>query len=325
MVSSIQVRKTGYAYLVDERHFLIAQREEKPGTERLQDLSKRPFIQQLLLKNGGSETAYLGLKGVEVLGRSARIESVNWHVVVELPLAEAYAPVRRMLLFMLGALCLSAFAALGLGLLLSRRFVNPLSALTAASKHIESGDFSVRVRIADRHELGTLAAAFNTMTTKLEELIAGLKRNVAELERKGAELQKSEARFRALFEQAAVGVAQVITETGRFVHINQKYCAIVGYSQTEMMRLTIYQLIHPDDLQFDLDNMTRLKNGEIREFSMDKRYFHKSGRILWVNLTVSPMWRTGETPDFHIAIVTDITLRKQARLSVSSLPYMARK
>lgn len=125
-------------------------------------------------------------------------------------------------------------------------------------------------------------------------------------------LMESEHRFRVLFEQAAVGVAQIESKTGRFLNINEKYCSIVGYSIEEMIDLTFQKITHPDDLQEDLGNMAKLRSGEIREFSMEKRYFHKDGSIVWVNLTVSPMWEPGAEPDFHIAVVENITERKEA-------------
>lgn len=58
--------------------------------------------------------------------------------------------------------------------------------------------------------------------------------------------------------------------------------------------------------------MDRLLAGELREFTMEKRYYHKSGAIVWVNLTVSPTWRPGEAPSNHIAVVEDITERRHA-------------
>ena len=126
------------------------------------------------------------------------------------------------------------------------------------------------------------------------------------------ELIESETRFRTLFEQAGVGVAQVMSETGQFVRINKRYCDIVGYSRNKIVKLAFQEIMHPDDLQAYMNNMQLLIKGEIRKFSMEKRYLHKNGSIIWVNLTVSPMWRAGETPYYHIAVVEDITARKKA-------------
>jgi len=115
-----------------------------------------------------------------------------------------------------------------------------------------------------------------------------------------------------IFEQAAIGVAQIVTSSGQFYKVNKKYCDIVGYSEEEMLKINFMSLTHPEDLKADLDNMELLKSGKIREFSREKRYSHKNGDIVWVNLTVSPMWNPGEMPDYHIAVVQDITERKQA-------------
>ncbi|MCB1190928.1 MAG: EAL domain-containing protein [Leptospiraceae bacterium] len=123
-------------------------------------------------------------------------------------------------------------------------------------------------------------------------------------------------KFRALFEQAAVGVAEIDSYSGQFITINQKYCDIVGYSEEEMKTLSFQKLTHPDDIQEDLSNMKLLVEGEIREFSMEKRYFHKNGSLVWVKLTVSPLWSLGERPSRHIAVVEDITQKKQAEIAL---------
>ncbi len=133
-------------------------------------------------------------------------------------------------------------------------------------------------------------------------------------ERKLAEeaLRESEARLRAVFEQAAVGVAVLETATGRFVRINNKYCEMLGYDESEMLHLDFQTITHPADLEGDLSRMERLKSGRIREFEMEKRYWHKDGHLLWVTLSVSPLWAPGQQPTFHLAIVQDITERKLA-------------
>lgn len=163
----------------------------------------------------------------------------------------------------------------------------------------------MRINDKTKEQLIEESAVMRQRITELEKL---------ETERRKTEesLKESEKRFRVLFEQAAVGVAQIISETGQFVRTNQKYCDIVGYSLEEMGNLTFQKITHPDDLQEDLNNMKLLIKGEIREFSMEKRYFHKNGSIVWVNLAVSPMWKAGEKPDYHIAVVEDITKRKKA-------------
>ncbi|MDP1580725.1 MAG: PAS domain S-box protein [Candidatus Didemnitutus sp.] len=137
-------------------------------------------------------------------------------------------------------------------------------------------------------------------------------------ERKRAEmaLRASESRFRTLFEQAAVGVGEIATKTGCFLKVNERYCNIVGYASEEMHRLDFPSITHPADLPADRNNMQRLIRGEIREFSMEKRYIRKDGSFVWVLLTVSPLWEPGEEPTSHIAVVEDINERKLAEATL---------
>ncbi len=131
-------------------------------------------------------------------------------------------------------------------------------------------------------------------------------------ERKQVEeaLRESENRFRTVFEQAAVGMAQVETGTGRFVRVNQRYCEIAGYTADELLAQDFQSITHPDDLPEDLRNLERLRSGEIREYAMEKRYVGKDGSVSWVRLTVSPMWAPGEVPNYNIAVVENISGRK---------------
>lgn len=132
-------------------------------------------------------------------------------------------------------------------------------------------------------------------------------------------LKASEVHFRTLFEQAAVGVAEIDTLSGRFLAINRKYCDIVGYSEAEMLQLDFPSITYPDDLADDMAHMEQLKSGQIRSFNLEKRYFHKDGHLVWVDLTVSPMWSPGDPPDKNIAIVQDITLRKEVEGQLEQL------
>jgi formate hydrogenlyase transcriptional activator len=125
------------------------------------------------------------------------------------------------------------------------------------------------------------------------------------------ELADSEARFRSTFEQAAVGVAQVSIE-GQFLRVNRKFCDIVGYSKGETLDLTFQDLTHPDDLKADLKHLEELLKGKTENYSMEKRYFRKDGSIVWANLTVSLLSDRGGNPQYFVAIIKDISVRKKA-------------
>jgi diguanylate cyclase (GGDEF)-like protein/PAS domain S-box-containing protein len=134
-------------------------------------------------------------------------------------------------------------------------------------------------------------------------------------------LAESELHLRTIFEQAAVGVALIDSNSGRFLRVNQRYCDIAGYTAQEMLDNTFMGITHPDDLEADLANMARLRAGDIREFTMEKRYVRKDGSTVWVSLSVSPTWEPGEASSHHIAVVQDITGRKLAEAEAHSLAF----
>lgn len=122
----------------------------------------------------------------------------------------------------------------------------------------------------------------------------------------------TEVKFKTLFDQAPVGIAKLETATGHFIEVNKEYSRLTGYSIAELKELDFRQITHIEDLEEDVSNMEKLIRGEINEFSMEKRYISKSGKEIWVNLIVAPLWKKGEKPLHHIAIVEDITEKKEA-------------
>jgi PAS domain S-box-containing protein len=125
-------------------------------------------------------------------------------------------------------------------------------------------------------------------------------------------LSVGEIRLSALFDQAPVGMALLDSVTGRFQDMNAKYCEITGYSQEEMRALTFMDITHPDDLRSDLDHMAGPLRGQGGSFQTDQRYCRKDGVTVWVRLTCIPVRRDATESRLHVAIVEDITLRKQA-------------
>ena len=125
-------------------------------------------------------------------------------------------------------------------------------------------------------------------------------------------LRESEKRFRATFEQAAVGVAHSSLD-GRLLLMNQKLCDIVGYTPEEIVTKSYQEVTHPDDLVAELEYARRLIAGEVESCSYEKRYIRKDGAFIWVNLTASVVRdeETGE-PYCFVAIIQDISARKAA-------------
>lgn len=137
-----------------------------------------------------------------------------------------------------------------------------------------------------------------------------------------AAMQESNAQFRAIFEQAAVGVALIDSNTCRFLNVNQRACDIARLTRRQMMATTFMHIAHPDDAQANQEQMEKLKAGKIQTFTMEKRHLHADGSITWIDLTVSPMWKKGEPPSRHIAIMQDITERKLVEQSLARTTQM---
>lgn len=126
-----------------------------------------------------------------------------------------------------------------------------------------------------------------------------------------AALLESEQRFRAIFENAPIGIAR-LSLTGQFLQINEVYSKIVGYSREEMLSQQFnFQLITlPEDRETNMTLIKRLLNGESSSYSVEKRYVHKSGSTVWVNLSVSLLRDTSGKPMYFINAAQDITSRK---------------
>lgn len=121
-----------------------------------------------------------------------------------------------------------------------------------------------------------------------------------------------EIKFKTIFDQAAIGIAHVDSITGNLIEVNDQYCMMLGYSFEEMRNMSFRDITYKDDLEDNLKQLERLKNGEITELNMEKRYVHKNGNLIWVNITYSPLWKKGQKPSSHISIVEDITSKKEA-------------
>jgi PAS domain S-box-containing protein len=118
-------------------------------------------------------------------------------------------------------------------------------------------------------------------------------------------LQESEERFRVVFEQAAVGIT-VISPAGRFLRANQRFCEIIGYSESELLKQKVSQITHPDDLALDLTYAQQMLAGNISSFSMRKRYIRKDGEACWVNLAGSIVRDAQNAPLYFIGVIVDI-------------------
>ena len=203
-------------------------------------------------------------------------------------------------------------AGMVFALVISRTINRSLAALTAGAERIGGGDLDFRMELAGNDEFGQLAGAFNSMVSNLQEVTASrdeLNAEIAERSKAEKALRESEKRFRATFEQAAVGIA-LVSPRGGWLRVNRKLCAIVGYPEDKLRQLTFQDITHPDDLDTDLEFYRRVLAGEIPTYSLEKRYIRLDGSPVWINLTVSLVRDDDGTPAYFISVIEDIDQRK---------------
>jgi diguanylate cyclase (GGDEF)-like protein/PAS domain S-box-containing protein len=156
------------------------------------------------------------------------------------------------------------------------------------------------------HGIGRLEFGGKGQPVKMRGVI----KDITESKLAEMQLRDSEERFRATFEQAAVGIVHASFE-GRILRSNERFSDILGYTSDELVGFTVQQITAPDDLADSAELMRRVANGTIAE-AIEKRYIRKDGALSWVKMTLSIQRDTQGRPLHYAAIVEDINARKAA-------------
>ena len=124
-------------------------------------------------------------------------------------------------------------------------------------------------------------------------------------------LRASEERFRATFEEAAVGMALTDLQ-GRFLRVNRRFCGVLGYTHDELLQKTILDITHPDDLGKNLIAHIQRSGHDASSLPIEKRYLHKDGSVVWAELSGSMVRDANGKPAYYIGVINDISERQQA-------------
>ncbi len=124
-------------------------------------------------------------------------------------------------------------------------------------------------------------------------------------------LRESEGSYRGVFENAAVGIDLVDAE-GRFLQVNGSLTKMLGYSQDELLKRTIFDITHPEDVEVSRTKHEEMVRGETASYRFEKRYVRMNGELLWAEVSVSPVCGPDGAHVATIAVITDITERKKA-------------
>ncbi|MGH9554225.1 MAG: HD domain-containing phosphohydrolase [Terriglobales bacterium] len=282
LLRRLEAASTGglLAYVVDRRGRLVASSTPKYATGR--DMGQFEIVKSFVELGGKAriaETKPFTLEEngnpEEMLGTYSPVPSLEWAVIAQKPQREAYREVREMERTALMLALAAAFGSVLISIYAARRITTPLQVLTESSRAIAKGDFSHRVRLKSRTEIGELAATFNLMSGDLERLVADLKRAAEE--------------NRTLFLNSIQMLAGAVDEKDPYTkgHSDRvtRYSVILatemGLLQEEIEKIRISALLH-DVGKIGIEDRILKKPGALTpdEFEIMKTHTTKGANIL---------------------------------------------
>ncbi len=147
-------------------------------------------------------------------------------------------------------------------------------------------------------------------------IVAGTIQDVTDRRQAEKTSRQNEELFRAAFENTLVG--QVFTSlTGQLLNVNEAFCRMLGYLPQELLQVEFATLTHPDDRELNLHTMQQLLQGKQRTCRFEKRYLHKNGAVVWVDIGVSVVYDGEGKPRHFVTYTQDITERKRTEVALS--------
>ncbi|MFN8625518.1 MAG: PAS domain S-box protein [Candidatus Binatia bacterium] len=186
--------------------------------------------------------------------------------------------------------------------------------VAAIKRDIEvSGEFSGEIG-GYRRDGSAFVSAYRNSPVQLSgrRYRLGLFQDITEQKRADAALRESAELFHNAFDHASIGMSLVAPDRG-IVRVNHAFCAILGYSKEELVGLTFRELIHPDDLAAAQADASRVAAGEIDVYRAERRYRHKSGRLLYAQSGVSVVRDRDGNVRFYVTQLDDVTERRTAQ------------
>jgi diguanylate cyclase (GGDEF)-like protein/PAS domain S-box-containing protein len=143
-------------------------------------------------------------------------------------------------------------------------------------------------------------------------------RDIDEQKRAEATLRESEARFRAIFDSAAAGIA-LAGPDGGIVQVNRKFQDMLGYEPAEVMGLKAEDFAYPEEREASAENTRQALAAMPEGYRIEKRYRRKDGSAIWVDLSVSPILDAGGRVAALLAVILDITESYKVRTALAEM------
>jgi PAS domain S-box-containing protein len=185
------------------------------------------------------------------------------------------------------------------------------AAIEKAMKYGSFYDLELQLITAEGNEKWTRAIGQAEFETGECVRLFGTFQDIDSQKRIQDKLQISEDKFRGAFEHSAIGMA-LTSIGGEWLKVNKRLQEILGYDESELLSLTFLDITHTDDRARNMEFVRKILKGDISSYSLEKRFIHKSGKIVPVLLSVSLVRDITGAPMHFVTQIEDMTVRKQA-------------
>ena len=253
--------------------------------------------------------------GSRRIGALSDVSGSPWTIWVGYPRAAILQPAREFLRRATIAALIFVALALILSRLVTRRITSPLINLSRAAAAMAAGDYSQRVAIRRRDEIGQLGQDFNTMAAHVAGAQHDLEAQIKERKQAVEALIESERAYRSTFDEAPVGIAHTSLD-GRLLRVNGRLSALLEYAPSELLAVELAMLIHADELGEDSEGRRQVLAGTIEQFAREGRLRTRTGTFVWVAMFVSLYRDSAGNPAYFITIITDISERRRLEIQL---------
>jgi len=293
VVTEIRIGERGFAYVVDHEGTLISH----PDTHRvLMQINMRhfPMVNQVVAGNEGS-LEFEHPRGEKFLFVFKPIKELDWGVVVQVPVEEAYKPIRAVTRTALIWICLSLLVAMIFSLLFTRKLVHPIKQLSGEMIKVSKGDLNVHIEPTGPDEIGLLADSFNRM--------------VQDLRQSQEALIEAERKYRRVFENSR-DMIYITSVDGKFVDVNQAGVEMLGHTnKKDLMNIHTKDIyLHPEDRKKFQSEITQ--KGFVKDFEVKLK--RKDGTPMDCLITANIRKEEEGVITGYEGIIKNISFRKNA-------------
>jgi PAS domain S-box-containing protein len=293
VVTETRIGRRGFAYVVDREGTLISH----PDTHRvfLQiNMRHFPMVNQVVAGNEGN-LEFEHPRGERFLFVFKPIKELDWGVVVQVPVEEAYQPIQAVTRTALIWIFLSLVVAMIFSLLFTRRLVHPIKRLSGEMAKVSKGDLNVHIEPTGRDEIGLLGDSFNRM--------------VEDLKHSQEAFLEAERKYRRVFENSK-DMIYITSVDGKFVDVNQAGVDMLGYTnRKDLMNVHLKDIyLHPEDRKKFQSEITQ--RGFVKDFEVKLK--RKDGSPMDCLITSNMRKEEEGVIIGYEGIIKDISFRKNA-------------